>query len=615
MRGIRVLGLAGMAMVFSVAASPGQAQSQTAARTEALPVALTAQQATALDAYIVDAMRAWRVPGLAVAIVRGDEILYLKGFGYRDGAKKLPVTPDTLFMAASTTKAFAAFDVGLLVDRGKVGWDTPVQTYVPGFAMGDRVAGGLVSLRDMLSHRTGLPRHDFVWYNTEGVTPAELVGKLVHLESSAPLRERFQYNNMMYMATGHVVGRVGGATWEDFTRDNIFGPLGMTRTNFSLASTAKDSNHATGHRENDAHEPQPINLRTRNEAGPSGAINSTARDYAQWLKAHLNKGVVGGKRLITEAQLDAMHSPLIPVGGKPEFAEFTHMFYGMGWFIDSYRGARRVQHGGNLDGFSSLVTLFPDQSIGTIIFSNADINPLPDWLSLDIADRLTGRTPIDWSRKMLARRDLGDTAQGKAKGRQGELKVAGTRPGHPLADYSGTYVHPGYGAFRVELAGDTLRALYNGLPAKLIHWHYEVFNTDTERLEDKPFDNIRVAFQTDLRGRVNGLAVELEPSVASIAFVKRPDARLEDPQYLRRYAGQYKFLDQVFTIDVIGKRLTLSGPGQAPQTFIPEVDGSFAFENARSISVRFVEQAGVLTGFQLLQAEGVYEVTRIASAP
>jgi CubicO group peptidase (beta-lactamase class C family) len=605
------------ACVLALMQSPmGWAEEGVSAETSASATAtpLSAAKTAELDAYIEKARRDWRVPGLAIAVVRDDKIVYIKGFGQRDIAKNLPVTADTLFVGASTTKAFTSAGVGILVDEGKLKWDEPVQAYLPNFDVADKTIGAQITLRDMLSHRSGMPRHDAVWYNNNDLTRADIVTRLPYLQASAPLRSKWQYNNMMYMTAGHVVEKNAGTSWEEFTRARLFKPLGMTRTNFSVAEMERDGNHASAYKLNEKREITPIPLRKVDFIGPAGSINSTAHDYANWMIMHLNDGSFKGRRVLSKDSVEATHAPLLPVGGASEFPEFSTNLYGMGWFVDSYRGEERVQHGGNLDGFTARTTLFPRRKLGVVIFVNLEASPLPGYLSVDVFDRILGSTPMDWSTKMLARRDIGEKASDEGKQRLNEQRVQNTKPAHAMADYVGSYSHPGYGRWIFALGADgRMTGTYNGMTAKFEHWHYEQFNGMPVKTEDDGLDNTRANFITDLRGRVGAVQIEMDPLVPPIEFAKQADAKFTDPATLARYVGAYKLRDQVLTVELNGARLVLTVPGQSPYALVPEVDGTFALEVQRAIGVKFVSEGDRVVRLQMLQPDGVFDAERMPS--
>lgn len=469
------------------------------------------------DALFETARQAWRAPGLAVAILKDGVPIYAKGFGWRDGARTQPITADTLFGCASLTKAFTAASAALLVDDGKLDWDEPVTRYVPEF----RVAGGAeyasLSLRDMLSHRTGLGTHDLVWYNNERLSKAELLARLPHLPMLAPLRSQYQYNNLMYIIAGLVVERVSGQSWEGFLKARLLEPLGMSRTGFTPTQMSQDSNFAFGHKLGADKLAISIPLRPEDAIGPAGELHSSVNQFLAWMALQLGRGTYQGRRLFSAAQSEAMWAPIIATGGQPEATELTRGFYGIGWRTDYYRGMRRVAHGGNLNGFSSRVTLFPEQNIGIIAFANLRGTPLPGHVSLDVFDRLMGLEPANWSARGLARREVNEA---KAAAQMPPAPIAGTSPSRPLAQFVGTFEHPGYGIWTISLDDGGLRGLFNQMPVRLSHWHYDVFNATPLREDDDDLLNVKFAFLSDMAGQIRGLEVEMDSDFPPALFTR-----------------------------------------------------------------------------------------------
>lgn len=566
---------------------------------------------TALDAYLRSSMADWRVPGMAVAVLAGDEILLLEGYGLRNIESERPVTPDTLFVAASTTKAFTSLGVGMLVDRGAFQWDQPVSGYLSEFVLAEEHRTYRVTVRDMLSHRTGLPRHDLLWYGNDDLNRSDLVRRLRHLEANAPIRSRWQYNNLMYLTAGYIIEQFSGQTWEEYTTHRILEPLAMHRTNFSVNSMAQDDNHATPYKLDEQRRIVEIPFRNVDVLGPAGSINSTAADLANWVRLHLGGGVFEGEQLIDAATLAETHAPQMPLGTKPEFPEFSPPLYGLAWFIDSYRGHTRVQHGGNLDGFTARVTLFPDAGVGSVVLVNMEASPLPAYLSLDIADRQLGLEPKRWAETMLERRDLQEAARDDAKSKQQSMRIAGTQPTHALSDYAAVYHHPGYGDLEVMRQGRKLMARYNTAEVTLEHWHYDVFNSQLTRPEDDGLENKRFQFSRDVDGQVAFLRVDLEALTPPIEFHRLPDPRLSDPAYLQRFVGRYQFLDQIWSVELAGTHLVLQIPGQRRQTLEPTLRGEFRLRDIASIGVDFIVSGETSSGMQLRQPDGLYELSRI----
>lgn len=559
------------------------------------------------DQLVQGMIDAWKVPGLAVAIVKDGEVIHEKGFGFRDTEKKLPVTPDTLFAIGSASKAFTSFVMGTLVDEGKLDWDKPVGTFLPGFRLHDRVATEQLTPRDMVSHRSGLPRHDLSWYNATELSRKELVERLPYMEATYPLRSRWQYNNFMFLTAGYLVEQVTGRSWEDNVRERIFQPLGMTNSNFSVHDSQKAADFALPYRENeDDDRIELIPFREITNIGPAGSINSSIRDMAKWVQVHLAKGKAGGKQIIGPATLIDIHSPHMVLTETPERPELSQPAYGLAWFIDSYRGHQRVHHGGNIDGFSALVTLLPNDGLGMVILTNKNGTGVPELLVRHTLDRLLKLDPIDWNGEALAKRDAGKAIAKEAETKKETARKPGTKPAHALEEYAGDYAHPGYSPLKIEVDGQRLKLTYNHLSTPLEHWHYETWNA-VKGGDHPAFEDLKYLFETDVAGNVVAVKTPFEPSLPQgITFTKRPDSRLFDAGYLARFAGDYELNGEVISIQLAGNVLTANIAGQPQYHLVPEVNGEFSLKEASIIRVRFEEEKGQVTAMSLVQPNGVF---------
>ena len=232
----------------------------------------------------------------------------------------------------------------------------------------------------------------------------------------------------------------------------------------------------------------------------------------------------------------------------------------MGWFTDNYRGRRRVQHGGNIDGFSANVVLFPKDDLGMVVLTNLNGTPLRDLIAQVAADRLLGLKPNDWIGQGVARRAASEAATKEGEKKKGDARLAGTQPSHKLADYAGDYEHSGYGVLTVALNGDKLEATFNKIATPLEHWHYDTFSGG--KAKDGVFENMKYTFQADASGFIAGVSAPFEASVSPIVFKKKPDARLSDPAYLARFTGEYSLMGQIWTVSLKGNALAVSVPGQ-----------------------------------------------------
>ena len=400
------------------------------------------------DEFAAKLMAEWKVPGMAISVVKGGKVIYAQGFGLRDVAQGLKVTPNTLFAIGSCSKAFTAAGVGILVDEGKVEWDKPVKTYLPSFKLYDGVATERMTPRDLLSHRSGLPRHDLVWYGSP-FSRKEIFDRLQFLEPSKDFRAVWQYQNLMFMTAGYLVGEVAGARWEDFTRKRIMDPLGMKASNFSVTDSQKTTDFALPYNERkDKVEVMPF--RNLDAIAPAGSINSNVMEMANWVMLHLGKGKFGDKQIVSEASMGQIHSPQMLIPQPLQYKEILYSSYGMAWMIVPYRGHLMLQHGGGIDGFTALVGFMPQDDIGVVILTNLNGTPLTGILLQGICDRLLGLDQIDWNARSREAVNKARAAAEKAQKEADRDRKSGTKPSHPLEDYAGDFENPGYGTVTAE---------------------------------------------------------------------------------------------------------------------------------------------------------------------
>ena len=345
-----------------------------------------------IDQVIEQELKTFQVPGVSVAVVVGDEVVLAKGYGWRDVDKKLAMTAETQMPIASITKQFTVAGLATLVRQGKLEWDKPVREYLPDFRLHNEYATANATARDLVTHRIGLPRHDAVWYGTD-LTREQIYHRLPFFEFSRDLRVRFQYNNLMFMTAGYLGGQIAKSSWEDLTKTALFTPLGMKRSNFSVAVMNADPNHAEAYELNTKREVVRIDRQPIDAAGPAGAINSSADEMARYARMMLAGGLFEGKHVLLEADVQAMMEPYMPIG-KDAFADlFGFRNYGMGLFVQTYRGVEIAHHGGNIDGLSSLIVFVPSKKIGVVVLANRSGTSLRDALPFEIIDRLLGLGP------------------------------------------------------------------------------------------------------------------------------------------------------------------------------------------------------------------------------
>ncbi|MGE5234594.1 MAG: serine hydrolase [Acidobacteriota bacterium] len=455
----------------------------------------------------------WGVPGMAVVVVRDGKVLLAKGYGVRELGKPDRVDADTLFSAASTTKAMTVATIGMLVDEKKLGWDDPVRRYIPELQLADPELADSLTVRDLLTHHTGLPETDYLWYSQT----LDWKGILAHLRRvgpSAPVRSRFEYQNVMYGIAGDLVGRVSGTAWPEFLRQRIFAPLGMTRALPLGAEAAKVENRVTPHSREDGVLATWETLGVVDPIPSAGSVWISANDEATWMRFLLDPASfkdASGKPLLQPATVEEMFRPQVVIqpGAFYPTAELTKpkwTTYGLAWFQQDYRGRRVDFHTGSIDGLIAIVGLVREERFGVAVFANLDHAELRHALMLSAFDLfLDGKLSRDWNHDL---HKFYDELQAKADQRRTEIeakRVPNAPPSHPLADYAGTYADPLYGEIRFEVERDHLVARATRiLTGKAEPWHYETFRITWERKLD---GTDWATFRLDALGKVGAVEI------------------------------------------------------------------------------------------------------------
>ncbi|MEZ5293640.1 MAG: serine hydrolase [Vicinamibacterales bacterium] len=465
-----------------------------------------------LDGYVERAVREWRIPGLAIAVVKDGEIVFAKGYGVRRLGSPEPVDDRTLFAIGSTTKAMTAAAIGMLVDEGKLRWDDRVVTHLPWFALKDPYATRELRIRDLLTHRGGVPNTDALWYE-QPRSARQVIEGLREVDLETSMRSHFTYQNVMYATAGEVVAAVSGTPWAEFVRTRIFGPLGMTGTIATAATLDRQPNVAQPHYEIDG-KVEVIRNASVDSVAPAGAVWSSVHDMAQWSRLLLAGGVVTGAgtantRLLSDAVVTELFTPQTMVGpdGFYPTARLTAPHwttYGLGWFQEDYAGEKVDFHTGSIDGMVAIHGLIRERNLGVFVLANLDHAELRHALMYRVFDAYLGRPARDWSADLRALyQDLareGDSQQKKAEG----TRVPGTSPSLPLDRYAGTYAHPVYGPLTVSRDGAGLRLAFgSGYVGPLTHVHYDTF---TATWDARWRGTSRVTFQIDGKGRAAAIA-------------------------------------------------------------------------------------------------------------
>ena len=552
-----------------------------------------------LDEFVNRMLEEWKVPGVGIAIVKGDEVVLSKGYGLREVEAGLPVDENTLFAIGSSSKAFTAATVCMLADDGILSLDEPVLSYLPDFKLFDAYAAQKMTPRDLLSHRSGLPRHDLVWYGSSK-DRAGLYQSLVHLEPTASFRGAWQYQNLMFMTAGYLVERLTGSSLEAFTKERIFDPLEMTTAGFSVDMLEAAANAAAGYGEENE-QLKRLPYRNIDAIGPAGSINASPLEMANWVIAQLNEGKFKDKQVISAAMVKEMHKPNMIVSNTLADEYFFYSLYAMGWFVTDYRGVQMVQHGGNIDGFSAMVALAPDEKFGMVILTNKNGTPVPGIIRNHIFDLLSGQEPVNWHEKIQAQVKA---AQLKSQAAAAdEVRVPDTRPSHNLEAYTGNFEHPAYGAIRIELADDSLHILHPAIESgknTLEHYHYDLFTVGSG------IGKLKVQFLTSATGQIDRMTIPFEAGLDPIVFTRKASMDFS------RFAGEYVLVlsELVTRVSVKDGQLKWVVPGQMEYTLEYVKDNLFSLKGIPGFTVKFAEEAGNITGLESIQPNGTFAAVK-----
>jgi CubicO group peptidase (beta-lactamase class C family) len=540
-----------------------------------------------LERLIAEVMEEWRVPGLAVAVVQNGAVAFVRPYGLRDVEAGLKVTTDTQFQLMSISKPFAATGLALLVDERRMDWKKPVREYMPEFRLHDAFASDRVTVRDLLCHHSGLPRHDWIWLPGD-LSPAQMLAAMRYLEPSDDIRSTFQYSNLGYLVASMVAERVSGQSWAKFTRaltDKLH--MEVTFTVEELAATA------------DAAVPYAMEGDTclRSKLWPvsvtaAGGMSTSIASFANWLRFHLGKGEFEGQRLLSPGLIQELQKPRVHVEA-PEFAEYSDVHYGLGFRSHRYRGERVVWHGGGFRGTNALMMMLPDRGIGVAVLANNGMVPLftPHILANYVFDRVCGKDPAPWldrfrerRRKFAAHQDVHRQAW------KASLRPA-TQAHRDLADYAGDYEHPGYGRITITHAEGKLHWAFRGMSMPLAHRHYDTF--ELPEAPESPGGllpgRLAISFSTDREGSIASLAAPFEPVVKDIVFTRLAGGDCTNPAFRLHCIGTYS-LNGITTVVVAQNndgQLTLTVRSQPTYTLRPYQSRTFAIDHLKGFRVEF----------------------------
>jgi CubicO group peptidase (beta-lactamase class C family) len=562
------------------------------------------------DAYMSKVLKDWNTAGIGVGVVVNDKLVFAKGYGYRDYEKKLPFTPATVCPIASNTKLFTAVAAGMLVEDGKLTWDKPIRDSVPTIRFYNEQLNNTVTLRDMLSHRTGVTRHDTIWYKSD-FTRKELFDKLRYLEPEQPMREAFLYNNLMFAAVGQMIELQSGKRWEDFVREKILNPLDMKATGYSISDMTHQTDFGVPFTEKrDSFELYKIPYYEDIEGvAPCGAIASNIDDISHWLIALMNDGKYKGHQVLPAEVLKATLEPAIALPNTLTeslgYWEILNSAYGMGRWTASYRGHLLAYHGGDLPGFHSQVSFMPREHFGVIVLVIGDhAAPLYNVVSYNVYERLLGMDQTPWSERRLAMRLKSKQAGKDARAKAGDDRVPNTKPSHPLADYVADYENPAYGVMKIGLKDNQLQFDFHKMKMPLTQFHYDRFDTPNDERDGK----WSVNFRTNPQGDVDQAAMSLDE--AETVFTRKPEAL--DAALLNGLAGMYEMPSglkaQITYVENRGLALVL--PGSPPYALTHTKGLKFRIPQFSDLVFEFVTENGQVKALKEKDPSGEFSYPR-----
>ena len=571
-----------------------------------------------LEKELNTVLETWNAAGFAVAVVEKNKVIYAKGFGYRDYENKIPVTPNTLFAIGSCSKAFTTSVLGILESEGKLSLDDSPSKFVPELRFFNNEMNNSIIIKDLMAHRTGLPRHDFSWYFFPSDSKMDLVKRIAYQEPFTGVRQTWYYNNFMFLLQGVIAEEITGVSWEENVREKIFKPLNMNRSNFTIEEWLKEEDRAVGYALDKGNTIKKIDYYDIAGMSPAGSINSSVNEMANWLRTWIYGGKFNGKEILPNAFTNQASSSQMVVGSGYPDKETPGLYfanYGYGWFLSSYKGHYRVEHGGNIDGFSASTSFYPSDSLGIVVLTNQNGSSIPSVVRNIISDRMLGVDQTDWNKMLKERRDKAMEQQKEVNANKNSNRAENTKPSHKLADYTGNYNHPGYGTFKVMAENDSLFAQFTRKKLWLRHYHYEVFEpfevTD-EGIDTTENSPLKINFLISPSGEVSGAEIPLEASLDPFVF-NRSDVEVElASEVLKKYVGEYQLGGVTPKVYLKGEStLYLFMPGQPEYELVPNGEHTFSIKILSGYKVQFIENEDkTITEMLFIQPNGTFKATK-----
>jgi len=564
-----------------------------------------------LDSELEKVLKKLEEPGFAVAIVENDQILYSKGFGYRDYENKIKVDSNTLFAIGSATKSFTSSLLGVLREDEKLNFEDSPIDHINELRFYNSQMNDVISIRDMMSHRTGLPRHDLSWYFFPTFSKDSLVSRVKHHKPFTSVRNQWWYNNFMFMLQGVIAERITNKTWSENIKEMIFDPLGMTRSNTSIAELENSENAAFGY----SQDFKKMDYYKIAGMGPAGSINSSVNEMSKWLITWINKGEYKGKKILPPNYTEeAISSQSVVVANLPdEDNPGLHLTnYGYGWFLSSYKGHYRVEHGGNIDGFSTSAAFYPSDKVGIIVLSNQNASNTPSIVRNIISDRMLDVKKTDWLKYHFDKLKEAELIQKELDKNEDSDKIKGTNPSRSMNEYEGEYTNLGYGTFDISMKNDSL---FMKIPNKtfwLSHHHYDTFlpyelKNGKVNLEDESV--IFITFSADQLGEIKKLSTGLEPAIEEPIYFDRKIKPIDiETSELDKYVGDFKFMKNTCKTYLKEDVLYVFVPEQPEYRLNPIGKHLFSIEKLDGYKIKFdVSENEKVTHISFVQPNGTFK--------
>jgi CubicO group peptidase (beta-lactamase class C family) len=480
-----------------------------------------------MDAYVNHAMKTFDVPGIAVAIVKDGKVAFAKGYGVRKLGEATPVDENTLFGIGSNTKAFTAALLATLVDEGKISWDDPVYQRLPGFQMYDPYVSHEMTIRDLLTHRSGmgLGEGDLLFWPHTTYTREEIIYRLRFMKPASSFRSHYAYDNLLYMTAGQIVPTVTGTSWDNYVREKILLPLGMKTTTVSNSVFKPGDNYAFPHSKVDGRL-QVIPFHDLDNAGPAGSINSSVAEMCKWFLLQLNHGKFPDRdaRLFSEARSREMWSSQtilpIPEDSTGPLASLRGHFrsYGLGWFLTDYKGRKLVGHSGGVAGFVSRVQLVPEENLGVVVLTNAEQEGAMESILYHILDSYLNLPVTDWTAAFKAADEQDEKDAAETMKKAASSRAVDSKPSLAPEKYSGVYSDPWYGPATIKIEKGQLVFTLEHTPsavADLQYWQYDTFKA---HWRDRTIEDAFVTFTLKADGSIDHFTMAAVSPLADFSF-------------------------------------------------------------------------------------------------